>query len=319
LKVLFLFQLIGGFIVLIAGAEALIRGSVSIAKRFNISDMAIGLSLVSVGSSAPEVVVNIMAALKGSPDIAMGNVLGSNISNLLLGVGIASFFHSIRIRKNTVLKEIPFSVFALLVLLIMANDRFFNSAEGYILSRSEGLLLICFFLIFLYYIYSIGASVSEDTVSHKRYPIFLSILLVTAGILSLALGGQWIVKGARSIASLIGLSEAFIGLTLVAIGTSMPEIVTSAVAAYRNKSDIAIGNIIGSNVFNIFWVLGITATVTPIKFSPKLNWDIIIVTVATVMLVALLYIGKKKTIGKMKGIAMIVAYVGYILYLIHRG
>ncbi len=307
-----------GFVVLVKSADLLVKGSVSISRSLNISDLAIGLTVVSVGSSAPEMVINIVASFKGYSEIALGNVLGSNIANILLGLGIAAIVHPLKVKKSTTYKEIPFSLLAVIVVAIMANDAIIEGSMVSAITRIDGLVLLSFFSIFLYYIYSIGASKEEERIS-KRYALSLSIVFVVLGIIGLGLGGKWVVDGARSFVKNLGISEAFVGLTFVAIGTSLPEIVTSAVAAYRRNTDIAVGNVIGSNVFNIFWVLGLSAVVRPIPFREALNVDIITVVLVTAFLFVALFVGKKHLLDRPKGIGFVVLYIIYIAYLVYRG
>jgi cation:H+ antiporter len=308
-----------GFAVLIKGADLLVKGAASVARRLNVSDLAIGLTVVSVGSSAPEMVVNIVASLRGSSEIALGNILGSNIANILLGLGIASIIYPIRVKKSTTYKEIPFSLLAVVVIAIMANDALLEGTPVSSITRSDGLVLLSFFSIFLYYIYTIGIGRVEDEKDLKKYTLSMSLLLIFVGISGLGIGGKWVVDGARAFVRDLGISEAFVGLTFVAFGTSLPEIVTSAVAAYRRNTDIAVGNIVGSNIFNIFWVLGLTSIVRPIQFRPELNVDIIMVVIVTAFLFATLFVGKKQLIDRQKGIGFITLYLLYIGYLIYRG
>ncbi len=308
-----------GFVILVKGADLLVKGAVSVSRRLNISDLAIGLTVVSVGSSAPEMVVNIVASLKGSSEIALGNVLGSNIANILLGLGVASIIYPLRVKKSTTYKEIPFSLLAVLVLAIMANDAFLEGAPASAITRSDGLVLLSFFSIFLYYIYTIGIGREEDEKISKKYTLPISLLLIFLGICGLGIGGKWVVDGARAFVRDLGISEAFVGLTFVAFGTSLPEIVTSAVAAHRRNTDIAVGNVVGSNVFNIFWVLGLTSIIRPIQFRPELNADIIMVLLVTTFLFAILFVGKRHLIDRPKGIGFILLYFLYIGYLVYRG
>ncbi len=308
-----------GFVVLVKGADLLVKGAASVARRLNVSDLVIGLTIVSVGSSAPEMVVNIVASIKGSSEIAFGNILGSNIANILLGLGIASTIHSLKVKRSTTYKEIPFSLLAVIVIAIMANDTFLTGAPVSSITRSDGLVLLCFFSIFLYYIYTINTGRVEEEKELKEYKLPVSILLVILGIAGLGIGGKWVVDGAKVLMRDLGISEAFVGLTFIAFGTSLPEIVTSAVAAYRKKTDIAVGNVVGSNVFNVFWVLGVTSLIRPIQFRPELNVDIMMVVIATAFLFAVLFVGKKHLIDRQKGIGFIILYFLYIAYLVYRG
>lgn len=316
--------LIVGFVILIKGADLFVNGASSLAKRFHLSDLVIGLTVVSLGSSAPELIVNSIASFRGSTDLAVGNILGSNTANIFLGIGVASTIHYLRVHSNTVWKEIPFSLLAVLVLSFLANDRLIDGADNSTISRSDGLVLLSFLVIFLYYIYAISKEGTESGTGEEGEEIIdrglpLTVGFILIGITGLTLGGKWVVDGAIGIARSFGASEALIGLTIVAIGTSLPEIVTSGIAAYRKNADIAIGNIVGSNIFNIFWVMGLIATISPVTFSPALNTDIFVVLIATLLLFAILFIGKRHTIERWEGIAFIATYFAYIAFLVIRG
>ena len=250
--------LILGFVVLIIGADYLVKGASSVAKRLNISDLIIGLTVVSFGTSAPELAVNIMAASGGSPGMAIGNVVGSNIFNLLVIVGIAAMIRPIGIQRSLVKIEIPYAILAAFVLIAVAGDQFLGEDSG-VISRSDGVILLLFFAIFIYYIFLSarnGQINPEDAPKEeKTYTLPLSLLFVAGGLAALIFGGDLIVDNATELARGWGMSETVIGLTIVAAGTSLPELATSVMAAYRGNSEIAIGNVVGSNIFNIFFIL----------------------------------------------------------------
>jgi len=312
--------LIVGFALLIKGADWLVDGASSIAKKLNISAIVIGLTVVAFGTSAPELVVNILASAKGTTDLAIGNILGSNIANILLILGISAAIFPLTIKKNTVYKEIPLTILAVLILGFMVNDQFLDHTKASVLSRGDGFILTVFFALFLYYTYSISKNKSEDeSKSIKEYKTGLSWLMLIGGIIGLTLGGKWIVDSAVSIANSLGASEALIGLTIVAVGTSLPELATSGVAAYKKHTDIAVGNIVGSNIFNIFWVLGLSAIIKPLPFSPALNFDILVVGVASVMLLLSLYIGRRHVLQRREAVLFLLLYIAYIVFLIYRG
>lgn len=306
-----------GFPALLKGADLLVDGSVSIAKRFNISNIVIGLTIVAFGTSLPELVVNVMAGLNGSNDLAIGNILGSNIANIFLILGIAAMIYPLSTKQNTVWKEIPFSLLAILVLGALVNDQFIDGGPLSILSRIDGFVLLAFFLIFFYYIISIskGDKSSEDANMKKISPL-RSAIYIGLGLLGLMFGGTWVVNGAIAIATALNISESLIGLTIVAIGTSLPELATSAVAAYKRQTDIAIGNVVGSNIFNIFWILGVGALINPIIFTQKSNIDIAVTTLASLFLFAVMFIGKKHVIERWQGGMFVGIYVSYIVFLI---
>lgn len=310
-----------GFYILVKGADALVEGSSSIAKRFNVSDIVIGLTIVAFGTSMPELFVNIFSSIKGNTDIAIGNILGSNIVNILLILGVSAIVYPISVKKNTIWKEIPFGLLAAVVVGILANDVFFGNGTTNFLSRGDGLILISFFVIFMYYMFGIAKTDSEDmdgqdVVIHKTSK---SILMIVLGLAGLMLGGKWIVDAAVQIATFFGLSQALIGLSIVAVGTSLPEFATSVVAARKGKSDIAIGNVAGSNIFNIFWILGISSIISPLPFSNALNFDVWMTVLASFVLFAVMFVGKKAKIGKMEGVLFIAMYVMYLGYIMMRG
>lgn len=313
----FLFAI--GFVFLIKGADYLVSGSSSIAQRVGISQLVIGLTIVSFGTSAPELIVNIMASLRGAGDLGIGNVLGSNIANIFLILGVAAAIYPLRIKKSTTWKEVPLNFLAALVLLVLANDVLIDGAESAILSRIDGIILMFFFIIFVYYTIGLAKAEQNHDGKTKQHGTLKSLGMVTVGIVGLAFGGQWVVNGAIAIASRFGLSEALIGLTIVAVGTSLPELATSAMAAYKRNADIAIGNVVGSNLFNIFWVLGLSATIKPLPFRPEINTDILVFLAATVMLFGFAFTGKKKHVSRFDGWLFLVCYAAYIIFLIMRG
>lgn len=309
-----------GFFILIKGADLLVEGSSSIAKKLNISNIVIGLTIVAFGTSAPEFIVNIIASGQGNTDIAIGNILGSNIANILLILGISSIIYPIAAKKNTVLKEIPFSLLAAILIGIMANDAFLEGTSFSSLTRIDGLVLLSFFIIFLYYVFGITKS-DRDIVEAegiKSFGYAKSTAYILLGLGGLTLGGKWIVDSAVTIAQSLNVSQSLIGLTIVALGTSLPELATSAVAAYKKQTDIAIGNIVGSNIFNIFWVLGASALINPLPLNPKNNADIVMTISASLILFLAMYTGKKHTIERWQGYLMVGMYVAYILFLIIR-
>lgn len=311
---------LAGLIILIFGADSLVRGGSSIAKMAGLSSLFIGLTIVSFGTSMPELVVNVVASFRGSTDLAIGNILGSNISNILLILGISAMIYPLSIRKGTITKEIPFSLLAIGILFILVNDALFEGTPLSILSRSDGLILLALFGIFLYYTFGI----SKDTETKKdpkikKYKYHVATSMIVGGIVGLAVGGHMLVEGAIGIAARFGLSEALIGLTVVAIGTSIPELATSAIAALRRQSDIAIGNIIGSNIFNILWILGLSSLIKPLDFSLQLNFDIIVVMAITVLLISMMFIGKRSVLQRWQGVVLVSLYVVYLIYLVMRG
>lgn len=311
-----------GFVLLIKSADILVVGASAIAKHFHISDMVLGLTIVSFGTSMPELVVSVVSAFNGSADLAIGNVLGSNVANILLILGISALLYPLPIRENTMLIEIPFSLTAVLLLGFLANAALFVVTPQLMLSRIDGILLLFFFLLFMAYIYRLALqdlSFLETEAPEQPFSIPKAGVYVLGGVVGLFLGGKWVVDGAVKVATTFGVSESLIGLTIVAVGTSLPELVTSAVAAHRKNTDIAIGNVVGSNIFNILWILGVSALIKPLPFDVLSNTDILMVIFASSLLLLGLAVGKKYTINRWKGMSFILVYIVYIGYLIQRG
>ncbi|MFH1890980.1 MAG: calcium/sodium antiporter [Candidatus Kuenenbacteria bacterium] len=314
------FLFIAGFVILIKGAGWLVDGASSVAKKFGISTLVIGLTVVSFGTSAPELIVNILASIKGSSDIAIGNILGSNIANILLILGVAAAIFPLTVKRGTVWKEIPLALLAVIVVALMANDILIEGSGWSGLTRIDGFMLLAFFLIFLYYAFETSkVSGSSGETKIKIHPLPASLGMIVGGLIGLTLGGKWVVDGAVAIAQTFNISEALIGLTIVAIGTSLPELATSAIAAYKRNADIAVGNVVGSNIFNMFWILGLSATIRPLPFSAALNTDVLVTMVATILLFMVMFIGKKHTLERWQGFLFVTLYFIYIAYLIYRG
>jgi cation:H+ antiporter len=306
-----------GFVLLIAGANLLVEGSASIAKKLNISSIVIGLTIVAFGTSAPEFIVNIFASIQGNTDIAIGNILGSNIVNILFILGVSAVIFPLATKENTVWKEIPLSLLAAILLGVMVNDTLIDGGTFSGITRIDGIIFLAFFIIFLYYTFGISKVTGENTdLEIKEMSYMKSSLYIVGGLSGLIFGGKWIVDGAIKIAEGLNVSQSLIGLTIVAIGTSLPELATSAVAAYKKQSDIAIGNVVGSNIFNIFFILGFSALIRPLPFSKTSDIDIIMTIFSSLILFLIMFIGKKHTIERWQGITMIIIYIGYVAYLI---
>ncbi len=233
-------------------------------------------------------------------------------------MGISAIIYPITAKKNTVLKEVPFSLLAIIILGIMANDMFIDGAITSSITRIDGLVLLGFFIIFLTYTFGITKSDEDindvEPIKALSYP--MSVLFIILGLLGLMVGGKWIVDGAVQIAEFLNVSQSLIGLTIVAVGTSLPELATSAVAAYKKQSDIAIGNVVGSNIFNIFFVLGISAIIRPLPFNSSSNGDIAMTIFASIVLFAVMVIGKRRVIERYQGVLMILTYVAYVVVLV---
>lgn len=309
-----------GIGLLIKGADFLVDGSVVVARHFRIPTIVIGLTVVSFGTSLPELVVSIISSLSGNSDLLVGNILGSNIANILLIGGVAALLYKIELGHGTVWREIPFSLAAVLLLTFLANDALLRNTPS-LLSFSDGVILLCFFAVFLYYVYGIVRS-SRDHVAQAvpEVPstrLSLAGAYVTAGIAMLYLGGEWTVSGAVSIARYLGVGQALIGLTIVAVGTSLPELITSVVASLKKNPEIAVGNIVGSNIFNIFFILGLAALIRPIPFPFARNADLLVVVIASLMLFFASIWGREKmSISKRGGLLFLLAYVAYLAWLV---
>lgn len=309
-----------GFLLLIYGANWLVDGAASIAKKFNISNIVIGLTIVALGTSSPELVVNLIASINGNADVALGNVMGSNISNILLILGISAIIFPLTVNRNTLTKEVPLGILAALVLGVCANDVWLDGFPSSEISRSDGILFISFFILFMYYAFGIASVTDPDSMDEiKEMGTWKSVFMILVGIAGLVLGGQWIVNGAVLIASKLGMSQALISLTIIAVGTSLPELATCVVAAYKKNSDIVIGNVIGSNIFNVFFVLGVSAVIKPLPFNVALNFDVLVGLGSSVLLFLLLFIRPKRMLQRWQGIFLLLLYIAYTAALIYRG
>lgn len=309
-----------GFVILIKGADLLVDGASSIAKKFNISDLVIGLTIVSFGTSAPELVINILASFNGSSDIAIGNVLGSNIANIFLILGISALICNLPLKKSTIFSEIPFTLIAVFLVGFLANTNLFIEDSTLQISRYEGLVLLVFFLLFLAYIYTLAKD-DKDIFDEVESGLTLTkaSIYVVLGVLAMFFGGKWVVDGAIEFAKYFGLSESFVGLTIISFGTSLPELATSVLAAKKGNSDIAVGNIVGSNIFNLLWILGISAFIRDLPFPPMSNIDIAVTGFASVVLILSMTMGKKYSIAKADGVIYIIIYFLYLYMIFLRG
>lgn len=320
-----------GLLILVKGANYLVEGASSIATKFNIPPIVIGLTIVSLGTSAPELIVSMTSALNGSTDLALGNVIGSNIVNTLVILGVSAFICPLIVKKNTVWKEIPMSLLAAIMIAILGlgviidNNKWSEinlqdgqNSLGY-LGVSAGLVLLSFFAVFMSYTFGIAKTTGEATDDKiEQLSNGKSILFVIGGLIALTLGGRLAVDNAVQIASSLGMTQKLIGLTIVAIGTSLPELVTSITAATKNNSDIAIGNVIGSNIFNIFLILGLTSVVSPIPIYGQSVLDILFLILINAFLFISVFIFKKYYLGKIEGVSMVLAYLAYATFLIWR-
>ena len=307
--------LIAGFVLLVIGADWLVNGASALAKKYNVSDLAIGLTIVAFGTSAPELVVNVFAAAQGSHDIVLGNIIGSNNFNLLVILGIAGIITPLAVQHSTVWKEIPFSLLAVAVLFIFAND-IFSDGTG-VISRFDGIILLAFFGWFLWYVaQQLKNDPAEAEIVTKQYPGWKMALLIVGGLAALIAGGRLVVTSAVDIARVMGMSEKLIGLTIVAAGTSLPELATSVVAAIKKNNDIAVGNIVGSNIFNIFLILGVSSVINPVSFNTVFNVDLALLAGGTLLLFFAMFTGRKHKLDRWEAILLLTIYIGYTIYLV---
>ncbi len=312
--------LLSGLVLLLVAADLLVKGASSVAARHSVSPLMIGLTVVSFGTSMPEMLVSFIAGMHGSADLAVANVLGSNIFNVLVVLGVASLINPLKVQNSTVVSEIPFSLSAAILLGFLANAALFSTNPELRISRLDGFILLGFFLLFMLYIFSISRADSEgDSGSPPAGSYLGSIAFILIGVAGLFLGGKWAVDGAVALADQWGVDDAMIGLTIVAVGTSLPELAASAMAAYRKETDIAVGNVVGSNIFNILWILGVTASIRPLPFSAISNVDIVMVIVATLLILLAIASTRAAGITRPWGAVFIAVYVAYMAYVIQRG
>ncbi len=307
--------LIVGFIVLIKSADILVDGASSLAQKFELPEIAIGLTIVAFGTSAPELVVNIIASVKNHSEICFGNILGSNILNSLIILGVAATIKPLNVKKTTIKFEIPFLVIISAFIFLQVNNFFF---KGYGLSRFDAFILFMIFLGFLYYVFVYLKNATEFISEVHKHTLFVAIVLVLIGVIGLFVGGKLVVTNAVKIAKHFHVSEKLIGLTVVALGTSLPELVTSIVAVLKDKPDMSVGNVIGSNIFNLLMVLGISGMINPISFDPALNRDFIFLIVVSVLILLTMVTGKKHRLDRWEGILFIIGYIVYLILIIIR-
>ena len=311
--------LIVGFVLLVKGADFFVDGASGIARKLRIPSIVIGLTIVAFGTSAPELAVSLSAAIKGSNDIAIGNVVGSNLFNTLVVLGTSAAITPVLIKKDIIKVDYPISLFITLLLGIFCLDTLFGK-ESMSVGRLDGIILLICFAAFMFIVIKEGLS-HRDEDEHelntaKEKPVWLTLILTAVGLAGIIFGGDMTVEGAKEIARFFGLSEALIGLTIVAVGTSLPELVTSIVAAKKGESDIALGNVVGSNIFNILLILGLSATILPMNVSETYIFDIAILFAISIIFFIPMAIKKKVSRGL--GTIMVLTYVLYTTYLILR-
>ncbi len=322
-----------GFLLLVKGADYFVDGSSSIATSLKIPPLVIGLTIVAFGTSAPEAAVSITASIQGQNGIALGNVIGSNIFNLLCVIGMSAFIKPLSVKKSILIKEFPFLILSSVLLLVLTDDLLFQQSQNPILSNGDGLVFLMFFGIFMYYLLEVALNSRNEKIDSNSVTTLLdndngnntcvatmsmskSVLLSIIGIVGIVIGGKLVVDYASAIALNFGVSEKIVGLTIVSIGTSLPEFVTSVIAASKGESDIALGNVIGSNIFNILFILGVSALISPMPVDPSLFLDIVIMIFITI--ITYLFSIRKRDISKFEGIMLIIAYVAYMLFIVFK-
>ncbi|SCI89024.1 Inner membrane protein yrbG [uncultured Clostridium sp.] len=321
----YLFLLLG-FLFLVKGADYFVDGSSSIATSLKIPSLVIGLTIVAFGTSAPEAAVSITASIQGQNEIALGNIIGSNIFNLLCVAGMSAFIKPLSVKKSILIKEFPFLILSSILLLVLSDDLIFQQTQNSILSTGDGLVFLMFFCIFMYYLLEVSLNSKNEALnSNNSYdtniykstmPLSKSVVFSVIGILGIVIGGKLVVDCSSIIALNFGVSEKIIGITIVSIGTSLPEFVTSVVAASKGESDIALGNVIGSNIFNILFILGVSSVINPISIDNNLFLDIFIMIIVTI--ITYIFSIRKKDINKFEGIILIIAYIAYMILVIFK-
>lgn len=312
--------LIIGFALLIKGADFFVDGASKIAKALHVSPLLIGLTIVAFGTSSPEATVSIVAALEENAGVAIGNVVGSNIFNITFVVGLTALLSPLKVESETIRKEIPFTLLASTSLLILISDISLQSLSSNFITRGDGFIFLLFFAIFLYYIFEVARhsrdKIKQENVAVEEPSWGKNILFTLGGLAAIIFGGDLTVNSSIKIAYSFGMSETLVGLTIVAVGTSLPELITSVTAALKKQSEIALGNIVGSNIFNILFVLGAASVISPLAVDPKIVVDVVLMIILTVVL--LIFSRSNSRIGKIEGIILAVAYIIYMIYIILR-
>ncbi|MBS4026292.1 MAG: calcium/sodium antiporter [Clostridia bacterium] len=310
-----------GLYMLIKGAGFFVEGSSGIAKSLRVPPLLIGLTIVAFGTSTPEAAVSITASLEGLSGISLGNVLGSNIFNTAFIIGLTALMYPMKIEQETIRKEIPFTLLASIMLLVVIADKTLQSYGTNLVSRADGFILLLVFSVFIYYLFEMARNNREKTVvihenSEFIKPLGTNLLFTLGGLAGIILGGNFAVKGSTAVALALGMSEALIGLTIIAIGTSLPELITSITAAIKKETEIAIGNVIGSNIFNILFILGVSSIINPLAVDEKLITDTIILIFYTIIL--FIFSRTQHTINKFEGTVLFMSYLGYMIFIVLR-
>jgi len=309
-----------GLVILYFGADLLIKGASSLARRLGLSLLVISLTVIAFGTSLPEFVVSLFSDLRSIPDLAIGNIIGSNIVNILLILGLSASIGNIKLNNKAVKAEIPFALFVMLLLFLLANDAFVAGEIDGMFSRKDGMILLAALFLFIYYTFILfqtgrGRKPTEVAV----YPWWLSGGMMIFGIFCLYYGGTLLIDNSLLLARVLGLSNAFTGLMIVSLGTSLPELAVAMVAASQKKTDVVVGSVVGSNIGNVLWIVGITSLIKPFEYNLQMNIDIIVAIGATALLLVFAFAGNKKVITRNEGWVMIGLYLIYLIYLVWRG
>ncbi|WP_100400029.1 calcium/sodium antiporter [Bacillus sp. FJAT-44742] len=313
--------LVLGFVLLVKGADYFVESTAAIAKLLRISPLLVGLTIVAFGTGAPEATVSIIAALEGSAGVTLGNVVGSNIINIALVVGVTAFLSPLKVTNATIKKEIPFAFLACIVLLVLMSDQYLENTAVNVITRGDGIIFLLFFAIFLYYVIEAARNnrsqmEKEITEQPDKRKWGRHILFSTGGLAAIIFGGYLVVESSTEIAIRFGMSETLVGLTIVAIGSSLPELVISVTAALKKESEIALGNIVGSSIFNILFVLGAASLIIPLPVETKIYFDVIVMLILTIVL--FIFSRTECKVGKLEGLLLVAAYIGYLVYIIIR-
>ncbi len=309
--------LLAGLVLILLGANYLVEGASSMARRWGISEFVVGMTIVGIGTSTPEMVVSFIASLNGSPDIAVGNIVGSNIANVFLILGVTALVRPIGLTRGNIRYDIPICLAASLLLFVFGSDRTLFGAEADTISRLEGVVFLIGFVLFMIYSFRTGKNVPQDEEQEqqKQYPLWLAVICVLGGLGGLIFGGRLFVNSGSAIASHFGISDAFIGITVMALGTSMPELAASVVAALKGKGQMALGNIVGSNISNILLILGGASLISPLTMSNITFTDMLVMLSTTLFLFLCNSTFRKKSIDRIEGALFMAIYIAYIVYL----
>lgn len=309
---------IAGITLVLYGADALVKGATALARKFNISELVIGLTIVALGTSLPELVISVGSAIKGSSGIALGNVIGSNIFNSMLILGVTAMITPIKFSAKMLSRELPFNLLASIVLILVSGSMLIGGGENEEISRYSGLILLCFLAVFIRYTFSISNDSEESNEDIKSVSNWKIVFYIIVGLASLIFGGKLFVGGATEVARLLGLSEAVIGITIVSAGSSLPELAVSINAARKGNAGIALGNVLGSNILNIFFILGCSATITPISLDGFSFVDYYVLIATSLMVYIVSRFGGKNVINRWEGAILTLGYIAYTVYLITK-